>query len=142
MLARRFQRCAALGFVRRRRALAKVHRCFAGIVLRHVPIERHALARSPLPRRAAGERLCAARDFSFDGGEKLGQAIVDGAPDKLLLHVFVVVPVNVSSGGDFTPRDFPMPVFDLAGKTAGRFGDDFEAAGRGVKVQGFWQNAS
>lgn len=62
--------------------------------------------------------------------------IANGAPNELLLHIFVAVPVDVAGGGNIAPRKLRVAILDLIAESTGSFGHDLETSGYGVKNQG------
>src|SRR5271170_225581 len=58
---------------------------------------------------------------------------MDRRPDSMLLNVLVAVPVDVARTGNLLPRDFGKPFLERRRQIARRFGNNFEAARRGVK---------
>src|SRR5579883_864667 len=56
------------------------------------------------------------------------------APHKLLLNVFIVVPIDSAGGGYFAPGNMSLALLCFRREPARSFRDNFEAAG-GVKMQ-------
>ncbi len=50
--------------------------------------------------------------------------LANGAPNELLLHIFVGVLVDVAGGGHTAPRNVRMAVLDLIAKPARGFRND------------------
>lgn len=76
-------------------------------------------------------RLYAAQLIAGDCSKR-GEIVLDGPPDERLIHGVILVPEDVSGGGNGRPIDIRMPLKELLREPTGRLGNDLQCAHDGV----------
>src|SRR6202007_2651817 len=71
----------------------------------------------------------------LDSHQQLRKTILHGPPNKIMPHVLVIVPVDVSGTCNITPRDMRVARFEVLRQSARCFRDDLEASCDGIEYE-------